>query len=121
MKNKSISFLSIMLCIACILCESNANALIDREDQEIIDAATCSELIEGRADFVAAENDLSDAIASDSKTTIATNAIGVATFATFGLGFFNWNDNSDAKESLLDIHEVRVEIEAAIQKKGCKN
>ena len=47
--------------------------------------------------------------------------IGVATFATLGLGFFSWNDNSDAKDTLVEIRELRVAIDAAIQKKACQN
>ena len=122
MINKPIRFISTMLFfIACNLCMPNVYARIDREDKELIDAATCSELVEERADFVSAEKDLSDAIASDSKSTIATNVIGVATFATLGLGFFSWNDNSDAKDTLVEIRELRVAIDAAIQKKACQN
>ena len=87
----------------------------------MIDAATCSDLMEERADFVTAEQDLSDALESDAKSTIATNVIGVATFATLGLGFFSWSDNADAKGMLVEMRELRAAIDAAILKKGCRN
>lgn len=121
MINRPMRFFSIVWILVFAVCMPNAYARIDKEDQELIDAATCTELFEERADFVAAEKELSDAIEADSKSTIATNVIGVATFATIGLGFFSWNDNSDAKANLVEIRELRVAIDAAIQKKACKN
>ena len=111
----------IMLCLACTVSSFNAYARIDKEDQEMIDAATCSDLMEERAEFVTAEQDLSDALESDAKSTIATNVIGVATFATLGLGFFSWSDNADAKGMLVEMRELRAAIDAAILKKGCRN
>ena len=36
-----------------------------------------------------------------------------------GFGFFTWNDNSDAQETLAELREIRVAIAAGAKKKGC--
>ena len=40
-------------------------------------------------------------------------------FAVLGFGFFTWNDNSDAQETLAELREIRVAIAAGAKKKGC--
>ena len=43
-----------------------------------------------------------------------------AAFALLGFGFFTWNDNSDAQESLAELREIRVAITEGARKKNCR-
>ena len=44
----------------------------------------------------------------------------IAAFATLGFGFFTWDDNSDAMETLAEVRDIRIAIAEGARKKGCK-
>ncbi len=93
--------------------------MVTAEDQKLIDAADCSEIIKEYRNFSAAEKKVAEQIRQTSNSTVAGNVLGVATLATFGLGFFSWDDQSDAKTNLAELTAYRVAIGAAGKKKGC--
>jgi hypothetical protein len=90
------------------------------EDQKLIEAADCEELIKEHRNFAAAEKKLAEEIRDTSNSTAATNAVGVATLAVFGLGFFSWDDQADAKTNLAELTAYREAIAAEAKKKNCK-
>lgn len=94
-------------------------AYVTAEDQKLIDAASCDEIVREHRNFSLAEKKLADEIRSTSNATTAGNVLGVATLATFGLGFFSWNDQADAKENLAELTAYREAIAAAGRKKNC--
>lgn len=93
---------------------------ITPEDQELIAAASCDELVKEHRNFSAAEKKLAEDIRQTSNSTTAGNVVGVATLAVFGLGFFSWDDQSDAKTNLAELTAYREAIEAQAKKKNCK-
>lgn len=93
---------------------------ITPEDQKIIEAANCEELVKEYRNFAAAEKKLAEEIRQTSNNTTAGNVIGVATLAVFGLGFFSWDDQADAKTNLAELTAYRQAIEAEAKKKNCK-
>lgn len=111
---------TILLAVTLALCGPNAWANVTPEDQKLIDAASCEELTKEHANFAAAEKKLADEIRQTSNNTTAGNVVGVATLAVFGLGFFSWDDQADAKTNLAELTAYREAIAAAAKKKNCK-
>jgi len=111
---------TIILATTLALCESNAWANVTPEDQKLIDAANCEELVKEHANFAAAEKKLTEEIRQTSNNTTAGNVVGVATLAVFGLGFFSWDDQADAKTNLAELTAYREAIAAAAKKKNCR-
>ena len=52
--------------------------------------------------------------------TAATNVAGVAAVAVVGFGCFTWDDNSDAKETLAELGDIRIALAEGARKKGCR-
>ena len=94
-------------------------AYVTAEDQKLIEAAGCDEIIKEYRNFSAAEKKLAEEIRQTSNGTVAANVFGAATLATFGIGFFHWNDQADAKENLAELTAYRVAIAAEGKKKKC--
>lgn len=112
-----IKWCSIAISISCLT--TLAFARVPDEDKKLIDEASCEEIIKEHKNYSAAEKKLKSEIASTSKGTVATNVVGVATMAVFGLGFFTWNDQADAKENLAELTAYREAIEASGNQKRC--
>lgn len=93
---------------------------VTAEDLKLIAAADCEELIKEHRNFSAAEKKLAEEIRQTSNNTTAGNVIGVATLAIFGLGFFSWDDQVDAKTNLAELTAYREAIAAEAKKKNCK-
>jgi hypothetical protein len=89
------------------------------EDQKLIDAAPCEEIVKQYNIHVAEEKAVVAEINRSKAGNVATNVIGAATLAAFGLGFFSWDDNSSAEENLAELRHYREAIAAAGRKKGC--
>lgn len=94
-------------------------SLVDPEDQKLIDAAGCDEIVKEYKNYSAAEKQVIEEIRKAGNSTVATNALGVATMATLGIGFFTWNNSADAESNLAEIRAYRMAIEAAGKKKSC--
>ena len=93
---------------------------VTAEDQRLIEAASCEEIIKEHGNFSAAEKKLAEEIRRTSSSTTAGNVAGIATLAVFGLGFFSWTDQADAKENLAELTAYREAIAAEGRKKNCK-
>ncbi|MES2950872.1 MAG: hypothetical protein V4858_20240 [Pseudomonadota bacterium] len=92
---------------------------VSAEDQKLIAAANCDELVKEHRNFAAAEKKLVEEIRDASNNTTAGNVVGVATLAVFGLGFFSWDDQVDAKANLAELTAYREAIAAEAKKKNC--
>ena len=92
---------------------------VDPEDQKLIDAASCDEIIKQYSIHVAQEKAVAEEIRRTSNSTTATNVFGVATMATLGIGFFTWDNNVDNEANLAELRAYRDAIGAAGRKKGC--
>ena len=46
--------------------------------------------------------------------------LGVATFATLGLGLFSLDNNMEAQDALGEIRGLRIALETAIKKRNCR-
>lgn len=92
---------------------------VTSEDQKLIEAADCDEIVEEYRNFSEAEKKLAEEIRRTSSSTVAANVLGVATLAAFGLGFFSWNDQADAKTNLAELTTYRDAIAAEGKKKSC--
>ena len=95
-------------------------AALDPEDQKLIDEASCEEIQREYRNYSAAERELEAEIAKSNAGTAAANVAGIAAFALLGFGFFTWNDNSDAQESLAELREIRIAIAEGARKKNCR-
>lgn len=93
---------------------------VTAEDQRLIEAANCDEIIKEHRNFSAAERKLAEEIRQTSDSTTAGNVLGVASLAVIGLGFFSWNDQADAKTNLAELTAYREAIAAEGRKKSCK-
>ena len=93
---------------------------LDPEDQKLIDEASCEEIQREYRNYSAAERELEAEIRKSNAGTAAANVAGIAAFALLGFGFFTWNDNSDAQETLAELREIRVAIAEGAKKKGCR-
>ncbi|MES2582078.1 MAG: hypothetical protein V4627_05130 [Pseudomonadota bacterium] len=113
---------ALSLAVALALCGSTTawSNHITPEDQKLIEAASCEELVKEHRNFAAAEKKLAEEIRQTSNSTTAGNVVGVATLAVFGLGFFSWDDQVDAKTNLAELTAYRQAIEAEAKKKNCK-
>jgi hypothetical protein len=92
---------------------------IDPEDQKLIDAASCPELIREYGNYSNAERAADAQIHGAKAGTAAANVAGIAAFATLGFGFFTWDDHSDAEENLAELRAIRIAIGEGVRKKGC--
>ncbi|NDH61986.1 MAG: hypothetical protein EBY18_10110 [Alphaproteobacteria bacterium] len=92
---------------------------IDPEDQKLIDAASCEEIVREYRNYSAAEKAAEAQIRQSNAGTAATNVAGLAAFAVLGFGFFTWDDTSDAREQLAELRDIRIAIAEGARKKGC--
>lgn len=92
---------------------------VDPEDQKLIDAAGCDEIVKQYGIHVAQEKAVVEEITRSNAGSVATNVLGAATMAAFGIGFFTWDNSSDAEENLAELRAYRDAIAAAGRKKGC--
>ena len=111
---------SLVLAAALTLHVTAGWSMVTAEDQKLIEAADCEEIIKEYRNFSGAERRLDDEIRSTSNSTAAGNVLGVATLAAFGLGFFSWNDQADAKTNLAELTAYREAIAADGRKKKCQ-
>jgi len=116
---KPFVLLTIALMLALSIRAATAASLVEPEDQKLIDAASCEELAKEHKNFAAAEKKIAEEIRQRGNSTAAGNVFGIATLATFGIGFFHWDDHSDAKENLEEMRAYREAIAAAAAKKRC--
>lgn len=93
---------------------------VTAEDQRLIEAAGCDEIIKEHRNFSAAEKKLAEEIRRASDSTTAGNVLGAASLAVFGLGFFSWDDQVDARTNLAELTAYREAIAAEGRKKNCK-
>ncbi len=112
------ALLAALLLAACA--STSVVGVVDPEDQREIDAATCAELVEAYPEYASAERELVAAINQSNQTTAAINLVGVATFATLGLGLFSLDNNMEAQDALAEIRGLRIALEAAINKRTCR-
>ena len=112
------ALLAALLLVACA--STNVSGVVDPEDQRDIDAATCAELVEAYPEYVSVERELVAAIKQSNQTTAAINLVGVATFATLGLGLFSYDANLEAQDALAEIRGLRIALETAINKRNCR-
>ena len=115
---KSLSSLALLAMF--VLPAHTAWSAIDPEDQKLIDAASCEEIVREYRNYSTAERELDARIRSSNAGTAAANVAGIAAFATLGFGFFTWDDNSDAKETLAELRDIRIAIAEGARKKGCQ-
>ena len=99
---------------------SSVWAALDPEDQRLIDEASCEDIQREYRNYAAAEREVEAEIRKSNAGTAAANVAGIAAFAVLGFGFFTWNDNSDAQETLAELREIRVAIAEGARKKGCR-
>ncbi len=92
---------------------------VDAEDQALIDAAGCDEIVKQYRIHVQQEKAVTEEIRRTTKDTVATNVLGAATLATIGIGFFSWDNSVDAEENLAELRVYREAIAAAGRKKNC--
>ena len=94
-------------------------ASVEPEDQKLIDAAGCDEIVKQYGIHVAQEKAVAEEIRKSTGGTVATNVVGAATLAAFGFGFFTWDNSADAEENLAELRAYREAIAASGRKKGC--
>lgn len=107
------------LAVALILFGHNAWSRIDPEDQKLIDAASCEEIVREYRNYSAAEKAAEVQIRQSNAGTAAANVAGLAAFAVLGFGFFTWDDSADARENLAELRDIRMAIAEGARKKGC--
>lgn len=90
----AVSLVLVMACYAHF-----AFPYVTAEDQKEIEAAGCPDIIREHRNFAAAEKQLAEEIQRNSNSTTAGNVLGLATLAAFGLGFFSWNSQADARKT----------------------
>jgi hypothetical protein len=106
---------------AALICFGTASwSMVTAEEQKLIEAAGCEEIVKEYHNFSAAENQLAEEIRQTSNSTTASNVLGAASLAVFGLGFFSWDDQVDAKTNLAELTAYRLAIAAEGKKKNCK-
>lgn len=81
--------------------------------------ASCEEIVREYRNYSAAEKEAEAQIRQSTAGTAAANVAGIAAFAVLGFGFFTWDDNSDARENLAELRDIRVAIAEGARKKGC--
>jgi hypothetical protein len=107
------------LAAAATLFAQAAGAQVDPEDQKLIDAAGCPELVREYGNYAAAEREAYAQIQRANAGTAAVNVAGIAAFATLGFGVFTWDNNEDAEENLAELRAIRIAIGESAGKKGC--
>ena len=112
------ALLATLLLAACA--STRVVGVVDAEDQRDIDEATCAELVEAYPEYLSVERELVAAINQSNQTTAAINVVGIATFATLGLGLFSLDNNMDAQDALAEIRGLRIALETAINKRNCR-
>ena len=108
-----------LVAILVVCAQSSWSSGVDPEDQKLIDAAGCDEIVKQHGIHVAQEKALADEIRNTTKGTVATNVLGAATLAAFGFGFFTWDNSANAEENLAELRAYREAIAAAGHKKRC--
>ena len=111
--------LGLSITVAVVLAAQTAWSKIDPEDQKLIDAASCEEIVREHKNYAAAEKEAEAEIRRTKGGTAATNMAGIAAFAVLGFGFFTWDDTSGAEENLAELREIRIAIADAARKKRC--
>jgi hypothetical protein len=91
----------------------------EKDDWEAARKASCPEVVDAYKTTVAAERKVMAAIKSSKDGTVATNVLGVATLAIFGIGFFSWDDNASAQENLADLRNDLNIIKTVASEKKC--
>lgn len=94
-------------------------ARIDSDDMHEIEAANCQELAEAYQEFSEAEKSMKALLRESQTETIVTNVIGVTTLATLGLGFFTYENTSEADAYLAQIQEYMSAIRESASTKKC--
>lgn len=119
---KTIRFGQILTNFIAIICLfGNASvALAEQDDWEEARKASCPEIIDAYKTTVAAERKIVAALKESKDGTIATNVLGVASFAIIGFGFFTWDDNESAEENLADLRDDLKIITTVASEKKCK-
>lgn len=108
-----------LLVITLLLGHASA-AFADDEGWKAARKASCQELVDAYRTTSAAERKVVAAIKNSSNGTVATNVLGVATLALFGVGFFSWNDNASAEENLVELRDDLNIITAVAAEKKCE-
>ena len=119
MRNTPTRFAPLILAAALGLHGADCLSMVTQEDRKLIEAAGCDEIVKEHRNFSAAEKQLAEEIRRTSNSTTAGNVVGVATLAVFGLGFFHWDDQHDARENLAELTAYREAIAAEGRKKNC--
>ena len=96
-----------------------SSSYVTPEDQKLIDAAGCDEIVKQYGIHAAQEKAAAEEVRRVNSGTVATNVLGVATMAAFGIGFFTWDNGVSAEENLAEFRAYREAIGAAGRKKGC--
>lgn len=108
-------------CLALLALPGHAAwAVLDPEDQKLIDETSCEEIQRECRNYSAPEREVEAEIRKSNAGTAAAIVAGIAAFTLPGFGFFTWNDNSDAQETLAELREIRVAIAEGARKKGCR-
>lgn len=82
--------------------------------------ASCQELIDAYRTTVAAERRVVAQIRDSNSATVTGNAVGLASLALFGIGFFSWDDNASAEENLADLRNDIGIIRTVASEKKCE-
>ena len=118
-RNKLLQLSAAAMFALCAQCSWTASAYVDPEDQKLIDAAGCDEIVKQYGIHVAQEKAAAEEVKRIKGGTVATNVLGAATMAAFGIGFFTWDNSIDAEENLAELRAYRDAIAAAGRKKNC--
>ena len=92
----------------------------EQEDWAAARKASCPEIIDAYRTTTMAERRIVAAIKDSKDGTVASNVIGVASLAIFGIGFFSWDDNSSAEENLADLRHDLMIIKTVAGEKKCE-
>src|SRR3954465_4274525 len=113
MNKKSTAFLVPIVAALAFGAQAARAAHVEPEDQKLIDAAGCDEIVKQYGIHVAQEKAVAEEIRKTTGGTVATNVLGAATLAAFGIGFFTWDNSSDAEENLAELRAYREAIGVA--------
>src|SRR4051812_46763041 len=119
MNKKSTSLLAPIVVALALAAPTARAAHVEPDDQRLIDAAGCEEIVKQYGIHMAQEKAVAEEISRAKGDTAAANVAGAAALAVFGVGFFTWNDHSDAQENLAELRAYREAIGASGRKKGC--
>jgi len=90
------------------------------EDWVAARKATCPEIVDACRTTTLAERRVVAAIKESKDGTVASNVLGVASLAIFGIGFFSWDDNASAEENLADLRHDLMMITTVAGEKNCE-